>query len=324
MNAIHLTGFGGFDSLRLTEVSKPAPAEGEVLVKVRAAGINYAELEQTRGCYPFQKALPGIMGFEAAGDVVELGPAVSNLRIGEKIAGLASSGGYAEYATIRADLAIPIPENVSYAQATSIVEQGISAYALLKLAAQPQRKETLLIQAAAGGVGLYLVQLAKLLGAGRVIALAGSDSKLDVLRSLGADFAINYSLPDWSQRVQEVTGGRGVDIVLEMASGDVAKTSLKLLAPFGRIVIFGAKNVEDTILPEQVAQIIRNNQRVIGFNLPALNPVDVMQCVPDLLRLISDGKVKIFADTAFPLARAREAFEAIASRRTVGKVVLVP
>lgn len=221
MKAVQLTGLCGLDSLQVADVDLPVPQHGEVLIKVMAAGINYAELEQTRGAYPFQRPLPGVMGFEAAGEVVELGPGVKNLRIGDRIASLAPSGGYAEYATARADLAILIPENVSFAQATSIVVQGVSAFALLKLAAKPKPNETILIQAAAGGVGLYLVQLAKLMGTGRVIALAGSQHKLDLLRRLGAHAAINYSRDDWPQRVRDATDGKGVDVVLEMASGDI-------------------------------------------------------------------------------------------------------
>ena len=324
MKAVQLTALRGLDSLRVADVDLPVPQPGEVLIKVMAAGINYAELEQTRGAYPFQRPLPGVMGFEAAGEVVELGPGVENLRIGDRIASLASSGGYAEYATARADLAIPIPENISFAQATSIVVQGVSAFALLKLAARPRPNETILIQAAAGGVGLYLVQLAKLMGAGRVVALAGSQRKVDLVRDLGADVAIDYSRDDWQQRVRDATDGKGIDVVLEMASGDIGKASFELLAPFGRIVVFGAKNVGDTIYPEQVAQLIRNNQTLIGFNVPALNPDDVAECIPDLLRLIAEGKLRLFAETVYALADVRKAFEAIASRSTIGKVVLVP
>lgn len=164
MKAIELTALDGFDSLRLSEVDKPSPAPGEVLIKVRAAGINYAELEQTTGRYPLQRPLPAVLGFEAAGEVVELGSGVEDLTIGDTIAAPVLSGGYAEFATARADSALRIPEGIDFAQATSIVVQGLSAWALLKLAAKPTPSDTVLIQAAAGGVGLYLVQLAKALG----------------------------------------------------------------------------------------------------------------------------------------------------------------
>ena len=323
MKAIQLTGFTGPSGLQLADVDRPVPGQGEVLIRVRAAGINYAELEQTRGGYPFQKPLPGVMGFEAAGEVVKHGPGVSKPRIGERIVGLASSGGFAEYATLNAQLAMPIPESISFSQATSIVIQGVSAYALLALAAKPRPGETILIQAAAGGVGIYLVQLAKLLG-GRVIALASSRAKLELVSRLGADVAIDYSDADWHRRVREATGGNGADIVLEMASGEIGRKSFELLAPFGRVVVFGANNVNDTINPEQVRQLIYNNQTIIGFNVPTVRPADIARCFEELLPLICDGSVQIFSDTSYPLAQAREAFEMIASRSSIGKVVLVP
>ncbi|RIR16504.1 alcohol dehydrogenase [Mycobacteroides abscessus] len=324
MKAIELTALDGFDSLRLSEVGKPSPAPGEVLIKVRAAGINYAELEQTTGRYPLQRPLPTVLGFEAAGEIVELGSGVEELNIGDTIAAPVLSGGYAEFATARADSAFRIPEGIDFAQATSIVVQGLSAWALLKLAAKPTSTDTVLIQAAAGGVGLYLVQLAKALGVGQVIALASTAEKRDLVTELGADVAIDYTQQGWGEKVLEHTDGRGVDVVMEMASGETGKASFSLLAPFGRVVMFGAKNAHDALRPEQVRQLIHNNQTVIGFNFPSLRPNDLRPLVPELLNLISQGRVRIIADRPYPLAEAKEAFHAIASRQTIGKVVLVP
>ncbi|MEX3657239.1 MULTISPECIES: quinone oxidoreductase family protein [Mycolicibacterium] len=324
MKAIELTALDGFDSLRLSEVGKPSPAPGEVLIKVRAAGINYAELEQTTGRYPLQRPLPTVLGFEAAGEIVELGSGVEKLNIGDTIAAPVLSGGYAEFATARADSAFRIPEGIDFAQATSIVVQGLSAWALLKLAAKPTSTDTVLIQAAAGGVGLYLVQLAKALGVGQVIALASTAEKRDLVTELGADVAIDYTQQGWGEKVLEHTDGRGVDVVMEMASGETGKASFSLLAPFGRVVMFGAKNAHDALRPEQVRQLIHNNQTVIGFNFPSLRPNDLRPLVPELLNLISQGRVRIIADRPYPLAEAKEAFHAIASRQTIGKVVLVP
>jgi NADPH2:quinone reductase len=202
-----------------------------VLIQVRAAGINFAELEQTLGRYPFTRPLPGVLGFEAAGEVVELGEGVNTLQIGDRIVAPVSSGGYAEYATANANFALPVPEGITFAQATSIVIQGISAYALLKLAAKPGPDETVLIQAAAGGVGLYLVQLARIMDVGKIIALASSQEKLDLVTTLGADVAIDYSLDGWTERVLDQTGGKGVDVVLEMASGDIRRGQRRAARP---------------------------------------------------------------------------------------------
>jgi NADPH2:quinone reductase len=157
MRAVELTGFDGFRSLRTVEVDTPRPQPNEVLIAVKAAGINFAELQLTKGKYPASKPLPFIMGFEAAGTIAELGSQVKTLKAGDKVAALVSSGGYAEYATADASACIPVPDGISFAEATTIVVQGLSAYTLLKLAAQPRPTDSILIQAAAGGVGLYLV-----------------------------------------------------------------------------------------------------------------------------------------------------------------------
>ncbi len=322
MQAIQLTGLEGFDSLRVVEVEKPTPGASEVLLEVKAAGINFAELEMTKGRYQAFRKLPFIMGFEAAGVVVEVGAQVENLKVGDRVTSIVSSGGYAEYATAEAAAAIPIPEGISFAQATTIPVQGVSAFTLLKFVARPQPGESVLVQAAAGGVGLYLVQLAKIMGVKNVIALASSTDKLDFVAGLGADVAINYSDSTWPKQVKDATGGRGVDVVLEAASGEVGEESFKLMAPFGRTIVFGARNVHDTISSERMRQLIHHNQSLIGFNIPSLPPQEIAACVPSLLRLISERKVKLFADNSFPLADVKSAFEALASRRTIGKVVL--
>ncbi|WP_308494969.1 quinone oxidoreductase family protein [Mycobacterium kansasii] len=161
-------------------------------------------------------------------------------------------------------------------------------------------------------------------GCGQVIALASTAEKRDLVTELGADVAIDYTQQGWGKKVLERTDGRGVDVVMEMASGETGKASFALLAPFGRVVMFGAKNAHDSLQPEQVRQLIHNNQTVVGFNFPSLRPDDLRPLVPELLNLISQGRVRIIADTSYPLAEAKEAFHAIASRQTIGKVVLVP
>jgi len=323
MKAVQLRAFSGFDGLETADVAIPTPGPHQVLIGVEAAGLNFAEIELTKGRYPSPKQPPFVMGFEAAGVVVETGALVSNVRVGDKVAAVVPAGGFAEYAAADADACIPIPDGISFAQATTLPVQGVSAYALLEYAARPRPGESMLIQSAAGGVGLYLVQLAKAWKVGRVVALASSERKLRVLDALGADVAINYALPGWTGEVSRAFG-RGADIVLESASGAVGRESFRLLAPFGRLVMFGARNIHDTLGPEQLRQLITGNQALIGFNLPSLPPEQIRACVPKLLHLVASGQVKLFAENLFPLRDARRAFEALASRETVGKVVLVP
>ena len=324
MKAIELCGYDGLKSLRVVDVDTPKPGPNEVLIQVKAAGINFADLELARGKYYIPKTVPFIMGFEASGIVAEIGADVKNLKKGARITSIVSSGGYAEYATADANAAIPIPDGISFAEASTITIQGLSAYTLLKYAGRPQGNESILIQSAAGGVGLYLVQLAKLMGAKTVIALAGTKEKINLARSLGADIAINYRDSDWPDRVANATHGHGVDIVLEAVSGAVGEQSFKLLAPFGRLVMFGARNIHDTLSPEKVQQLIYKNQSVIGFNFPSLQPAQISECVPRLLDLISSGEVKLFAKRSFPLAEVTNAYAAFSQRQTIGKIVLTP
>jgi NADPH2:quinone reductase len=195
---------------------------------------------------------------------------------------------------------------------------------MLKYAVLPVTPRSILVQAAAGGVGLFLVQFAKLFGIEKVVALASSDEKLKLLKTLGADTAINYSDADWPEQVRRVTDGNGVDVVLQMSSGSVGDESFKLTTPGGRIVIFGAQNYHDTISTEQVRQLIWMNQTVAGFAFPALAPQKIAESLPSFLDLIRHGRVRIFAEHSFPLSQASNALEELLSRKTIGKVFLTP
>jgi|SRR5579864_176664 len=324
MRAVELTGFNGLESLRVVDVDRPTPATGQLLIEVKAAGINFAELELTKGRYSTGKTPPFIMGFEAAGVVRELGPGANHFKVGDKVTGIVFSGGFAEFATAESTMAIPIPDGISFAQATTIPIQGVSAYLLLHCAAKPQPNQSLLIQSAAGGVGLYLVQLARIMGVKQIIALASGREKIELVRSLGAHLAIDYSEPGWAGKVREATGGSGVNVLLEAASGEVGKLSFELLAPFGRMVMFGAQNVHDTFSPDQIKQLIYKNQTILGFNIPTFPAEQIAKSVPELLGLIRGGKLRLFAENQFELANVREAFEALAGRKTIGRVVLIP
>jgi NADPH2:quinone reductase len=321
MKAVQLTGFNGVESLELVDIPRPRPSSGEVLIEVKAAGINYAEVEQIQGNYlTFGKELPFVMGFEVAGIVAETGEDTPGVRVGDPVTAFALSGGFAEYATARADALIPVPAGLDYADATTIPIQGMTAYTLLKYLVAPFAPASILIQAAAGGVGLYTVQLAKILGIKNVIALAGSDEKLALVKTLGADVAINYSRDGWTEKVRQATNGKGVDVVLQMLLGPAGEESFKLLAPGGRVILFGSQNYNDTITTEQVRQLIWQNQTLAGFAYPALPPDKIAESLPEFLQFIEQGRLKIFANHAYPLSRAKEAFQALKSRQTIGKV----
>ena len=324
MRAVVLNGYEGAKSLRIVDVDKPQPAPSEILIQVKAAGINFAELELIEGRYQVPKEVPFIMGFEAAGIVIEAGHKVKSLKPGDRVTSIVSSGGYAEYTIADASAAIPIPDGLSFAEASTIPIQGLSAYALLIYAAKLQPGESILIQSAAGGVGLYLTQLAKLMGSPCVVGLGSTNEKVQLLKRLGADVAVNYSNEGWADQVREATGGKGIEVVLEQASGEVSDECFKLIAPFGRVIMFGAKNVHDTLPPEKVRQLIFQNQSITGFNFPSLEPSRIAACVRPLLELIRSGQVKLFAQHSFALADVGKAYEAMSSRRTMGKIILIP
>ena len=311
MKAVLLRNFEGLDALEVSEAPVPRVGPNQVLIKVEAAGLNFAELELTKGRYPAANEPPFVMGFEAAGIVAETGTEVSHVRMGDKVAAVVASGGFAQYATAAEASCIPIPDGVSFAEATTIPIQGLSAFALLEYAAKPRPNESLVIQSAAGGVGLYLVQLAKIVGVHQVIALASSPDKLRLVKDLGADTAINYAEPGWADKVRTAAGG-GADIVLEAASGEIGRESFRLVAPFGRIVMYGSRNIHDTLGPQQLRQLITGNQTLIGFNFPSLRPEQIQACVSKLLRLIGNGRVRVFAPNVFALSDAKRAFEELA------------
>src|SRR6266567_6820600 len=239
MKAIRINETGGPEVMHLEEIETPIPGEGEVLIKVAAAGVNYADLAQRQGAYLTRTRTPMTLGVEVAGTVAALGPGVSTPAEGGRVVAYVN-GGYAEYALAQATTVIPIPPSLDFPQAAAFPVQGLTAYQLLRESAHIQPGESVLVHAAAGGVGTFAVQLAKLMGAGIVVGTASNDRKIDLIRKLGADAAINYTEDNWVEQVKNATRGQGSDIILEMVGGEIAEQSLKCLAPFGRMVIYGA------------------------------------------------------------------------------------
>ncbi len=206
------------------------------------------------------------MGLEVAGTVEELGSGVTAPAVGSRVVAL-TPGGYAEYATAPANTVIPIPDNLDFHSAAAFPVQGITAYQLLHESAHVQTGESVLIHAAAGGVGTLAVQLAKLMGAKTVVGMASSDKKLELIRELGADAAINYKEANWTEQVTKATDGKGPDVILEMVGGDIAEKSLQVLAPFGRMVVYGAASGQ--IVQFSGIQLMYKNQSVVGYWLTA-------------------------------------------------------
>ncbi len=319
MQAVRIYQRGGTEVMKLEEVERPVPGEGQVLIKVAAAGINYSDIGQRTGKYPNLRELPITLGDEVAGTIVAAGAQVTNLSEGARVVSLVE-GGYAEYAVADARMVVPIPDEVSFVQATMIPIQGQTAYLLLHKAARFQSGERIMIHAAAGGVGTLVVQLARMLGASMIIGTTSHAEKLDSIRQLGCDLAINTSEPAWMEQVMQATRGQGVDVVLEAVGGEIGQKSIFCLAPFGRLVAFGSLSGDVTPLVAQM--LIPKCQTVTGYNTLVQPLEDKLRASHALLQAIATGQLRVVIEKTFPLAEVASAHRLIEEGKTRGKVVL--
>jgi NADPH2:quinone reductase len=303
--------------LSLDEVDQPVPGEGQVLVKVKAAALNFPDVLMAMGMYQERPPLPYIPGVELCGEVVETGQRV----IGSPSGG---PGAFAEYALMDADFAFPAPESLSDEKAASLYLTYQTGYVGLHRRARLQAGEWLLVHAGAGGVGTAAIQLGKAAGA-KVIATAGGERKVQVCRDLGADHAIDYTSEDFVAVVKEVTGGRGADVVYDPVGGDVFDKSRKCVAFEGRIVVVGFTSGR---IPDAPANhLLVKNYSVLGLHwglYRKYEPTAFGAVHEELTRLVADGKVDPLVGAVHPLEEAPQALKALADRGTVGKVVLVP
>ena len=324
MKAVVVREFGEPDVLGYDDVERPSPGEGEALIEVEAAGVNYADTMRRRDQYLTRQELPFVPGSEVAGTVAEVGGGVEDVSVGDRVVTLLGTGGYADFAVAPARNLIPIPENLGFDDAAAIPLQGLTAYHIIKTSGALKDGESVLVHAAAGGVGTLAVQMAKLLGAGTVIATASSQEKLDLARSLGADVGIDYTNEDWPEKVREATDGDGADVILEMVGGDFPEKNLSCLATFGRMVVFGAASGErGTIVP---ADLMNNCHSVVGFWLVPITqrPDLFVPSLQEVLGWISSGDLKLTIGARYPLERSVDAHADLEGRRTTGKIVLNP
>jgi NADPH:quinone reductase len=324
IKAIRVEEFGEADVLRYVDVERPEPGEGEVLIEVRSAGVNYADTMRRRNQYVEPQDLPFTPGSEVAGTVAEVGEGVDDVSEGARVVSLLGTGGYAQYAVAPARSLIPLPEGLDFDRAAAIQLQGLTAYHCIKTSGALKEGESVLVHAAAGGVGTLSIQMAKLLGAGTVIATASSEEKLDLARSLGADILIDYTEEDWPEKVREATEGKGADIILEMVGSDFPQKNLECLNVFGRMVVFGAASRErGTIVP---AALMRWCHAVVGFYLPQImrRPDLFVPSLQEVLGWISEGDLQLTIGGTYPLKQASEAHSDLEGRQTTGKLLLNP
>ena len=299
--------------LRLVEdAPEPRPEPGETLIAVSRAGVNFADAHARENSYVARYELPLIPGAEVAGTTPD----------GRRVAAIVGTGGYAEYATARAP--VPIPDGVTDGQALAVLLQGLTAWHLYRTCARLRPGESVVVVAAAGGVGSLAVQLGKAMGAGRVIATASTAEKRALALELGADAAVDVTAEDLAERLVEANGGEQVDVVLETAGGRVFDAGMDALAPFGRMVAYGISSREQNQV--RTGRLLRRSQSVIGFWLfEALrHPEMVGEPLRELFARLADGTLRVVEGETYPLSQARRAHEDLQARRTTGKVMLDP
>ena len=324
MKAIRIDNIGGADVLKLRDVPEPSPGPGEVLIRVDAAGVNFSDIMWRRGEYDLETPLPFIPGAEVAGTVVALGPNVIGFEIGTPVVSAPPSGGYAQFVVAPVATTFPIPEGISPIEVVSLMAQGLTGVLALRKSARLAPGETVLVEAAAGGVGSFAVQLAKLYGASKVIAAASSPEKRAIAEALGADASVDYTAPGWAKTVRDLTDGRGVDVVLDLAGGETTAQALGALAPFGRLVVIGKATGEAPAIAPWVLE--EHNQSIVGFRIFgfAKTPSIIQEALGELIGLVLGGKIKLQSGGVFPLAKAADAHRLIEDRKSTGKLVLRP
>lgn len=316
MRAIQITEFGGPEVLTPAELPDPEPTDGQLLVDVHRAGINYADTHQAENTYLTPSELPLVPGMEIAGSISD----------GRRVVALTASGAYAERAIADPNTAFTIPEGVSDEAALALVVQGATAWLLLRKTARMDPGESVVVHAAAGGVGTLAIQLAKEFGAGRVIAAASSADKRNLALELGADAAVDSSASDMTETLVEANEGQHVDVILDMVGGRVTDESVRALAPFGRLAFYGMASREAPS-PVQLPNLMRFSTTVGGVWLPHawLLPGNVIGgAMDELFTMVADGRLKPVLGGTYPLSDARRAHEALRARETVGKLSLDP
>jgi NADPH:quinone reductase len=307
--------FGGPEVLELTELPTPEPGPDQVLIEVRRAGLNFADVHTRTNSYVQKASLPLVPGGEVAGTIAGTG---------ERVVALTGSGGYAEYALAQRDRVFSVPDGIDDGTALALVVQGTTAWHLYRTAGHVAQGESVVIGGAAGGVGSLAVQLGHPLGAGTVIATASSDEKRALALELGADAAIDPAADGLAERLEEANGGRPVDVVFEMSGGEVFDACYRALAHFGRLVVCGIATGE----PNEVrsGSLLRHSRSVVGFYLFHCleRPSLFAEALDDLFARVNEGSLRAVVGDTYPLEQAAQAQVDLRGRRTTGKLLLDP
>ena len=322
MKAIQVSRVGGPEVLELVDTPTPEPKPNEAVVQIKAAGVNFIDVYYREGRYP--APLPFILGQEGAGVVNTIGSEVSNLKPGDRVAYTGVLGSYAEFAAVPADRLVQIPDQLDFNQAAGAMLQGMTAHYLSHSTFPIKAGQTVLIHAAAGGVGLLLVQMAKKLGA-RVIGTAGSDEKAKLARQAGADELIIYSKQDFESETLRLTGNKGVDVVYDGVGKTTFEKDLKVLRPRGYLVLFGGAS--GAVPPFDLMLLTKHGSLFV--TRPTLQNyigtrAELEQRSGDVLQMIDSGNLKLRIHKAYPLSQTQQAHRDLEGRNTSGKLLLIP
>ncbi len=320
MKGIVVNEFGGPEVLEHVEMQIPKIKKNEVLIEVIHTSVNYADIKNRSG-RKWKGSMPFVPGLDAAGKVVEVGEKVQQFRPGDRVICFPRLGSYAEYAVANEKLTFSIPEQLDFTSAAACPTVGFLSYHLLKSIARINDGDSVLIHAAAGGVGNTAVQLAKIFGAGSVIGTVSREEKRQVVKEAGADHVIGYE--NFADRVKEITEGKGVDIVLDSVSGRIFEESLDCLSHFGRLVHFG--NTSGSTGTVEAKQLHASCRSVLGFSLGTTRkerPEILQDTAAGVLQYMTTGQLDIKVGKKLPLRHAREAHQLMESRKSVGKIIL--
>ena len=323
MKAIVFAQTGGPGVLAMADVPKPEVRPGGVVIKNHAIGVNFADTRFRQGIYTVKPRLPDSPGMEAAGVIEAVGEGVTTLRPGMRVAAFTSRA-YAEYCASPAFMVIPLPDSVSFVDGAAFLIQVLTAYHALHTMDTTGPGKSVLVHAAAGGVGLAAVQLAKAAGA-RVVGTVSSDAKAGLAKEAGADAVINYVKDKFADEVLRLTGDRGVDLILDAVGKPTFEEGIRCLAPFGHLILYGRSGGAPD--PLNVFTLFPKSQTVSGFMLPAVTrgfPDKMRESADRCFALLREGRLKLHIGRTFPLAQAAEAHRYLESRQSMGKLILTP
>ncbi|MEH7458966.1 quinone oxidoreductase [Bacillus sp. JJ1127] len=322
MKAIIVTAFGGPETMKYTEIDMPTFNEKQVLIRVIATSVNFADIKSRYGKKGNGK-LPFIPGIDAAGIVEQVGSDVKNIRVGQRVIAFPLTGSYAEYVVANENLTFVLPDEIDFTTAAACPIVSFTSYNLLANVARLQQGESVLIHAAAGGIGTTAIQLAKLLGAEKIIGTVGSEAKKKIALEAGADHVICYQDEDFSEKVNELTGSKGADVILDSISGTVSEKSLECLAYYGRLVHFG--NTSGEIGTFRTKDLHASCRSILGFSFGTTRkkrPQLLCHTADQVFHYLRDGSLQIEIGKRFTLQDAGKAHEWVESRQSVGKVIL--